>query len=343
MVQPIARELGLTTLSTLHERIGDTLAPDPCQTAAIANTGSAMYRKAPVAPTGCAPSGWVPSVWARGFGQQVSDHYKAFADPRADGSLAGIQSGFDLWRGALFPWGRDVAGLFFAYSNARVDVNGLVTNAAATGYVLSKTGTLNLNGWSGGAYWTHYGPSGWYLDLVLQGTDYAGGAQTQFAKLTTDGWGFISSLEAGYPIPVLWLGPGFVLEPQAQILWQQVSFNNGNDGLGDVALGTTSGTTGRIGVRGKWTILGGYGQVWEPYVRVNLWQNWGGQATTLFGIDPVPLLERATLLETAAGLTARLSNRWSLYAQGGYQFALNGTDGGRRDGIKGDLGVRYNW
>jgi outer membrane autotransporter protein len=57
----------------------------------------------------------------------------------------------------------------------------------------------------------------------------------------------------------------------------------------------------------------------------------------------VPLLERATLLETAAGLTARLSNRWSVYAQGGYQFALNGTDGGRRDGIKGDLGVRYTW
>jgi len=63
----------------------------------------------------------------------------------------------------------------------------------------------------------------------------------------------------------------------------------------------------------------------------------------MFGIDPGPLLERATLLETAAGLTARLSNRWSLYAQGRYQFALNGTDGGRRDGVKGDLDVRYNW
>jgi hypothetical protein len=51
-------------------------------------------------------------------------------------------------------------------------------------------------------------------------------------------------------------------------------------------------------------------------------------------------------IQTAArnpGRTARLSNRWSVYAQGGYQFALNGTDGGRRDGIKGDLGVRYTW
>jgi outer membrane autotransporter protein len=343
VVQPIARELGLTTLGTLHERIGDTLTADPCQAGAAANTSNAIYRKAQVATTGCAPSGWVPSVWARGFGQQVSNHYQAFADPRADGSIAGIQSGFDLWRGALFSWGRDVAGLFFAYSNASIDVNGLVTNPTATGYVLNKTGTLNLNAWSGGAYWTHYGPGGWYLDVVLQGTDYECSASTQFAKLTTNGWGFISSAEAGYPIPIYWLGPSFVLEPQAQILWQQVSFNRGNDGLGDVALGTTSGTTGRVGVRGKWTILGWYGQVWQPYVRVNLWQDWGAQATTMFGIDAVPLLERATRLETAAGLTARLTKSWSFYAQGGYQFALNGTDGGRRDGIKGDLGVRYNW
>jgi hypothetical protein len=34
VVQPIARQMGLTTLGTLHERIGDTLASDPCQAAA---------------------------------------------------------------------------------------------------------------------------------------------------------------------------------------------------------------------------------------------------------------------------------------------------------------------
>ena len=68
----IARQMGLTTLGTLHERIGDALASDPCQAAAVVDTGSTMYRKAPIAPAGCAPtwSGWVPSVWARGFGQK---------------------------------------------------------------------------------------------------------------------------------------------------------------------------------------------------------------------------------------------------------------------------------
>ena len=80
------------------------------------------------------------------------------------------------------------------------DVDGLVTNPAATAYVLSRTGSMNLNSWSAGGYWTHVGPGGWYLDAVLQGTWYYGSASTQFARLNTDGTGFIASLEGGYPL-----------------------------------------------------------------------------------------------------------------------------------------------
>ena len=69
----------------------------------------------------------------------------------------------------------------------------------------------------------------------------------------------------------------------AQIIWQQVSFNQANDGLGPVGLGTTSGPTGRVGLRGAWTIDGYNGQVWQPYARTNLWRDWGAQATTVFG------------------------------------------------------------
>ena len=107
-------------------------------------------------------------------------------------------------------------------------------------------------------------------------------------------------LKAGYPVP-LPLGPRFVLEPQAQIIWQQVSFDQANDGLGPVALGTTSGATGRLGVRGQWTIIGENGQVWQPYARANLWRDWGAEATTTFGIDPVPLIEAGD----AAGVRRR--------------------------------------
>ena len=319
VVQPIARQMGLQTLGTLHQRIGDTLT--------LANTGGEG-------------AGVARSDWARFFGQGIENRYDAFADPRASGWMGGFQGGVDLLRSSFLPGHRDVAGVYIAFANSDINVNGLVTNAAATNYVQTRTGTLGLNGYSAGGYWTHYGPTGWYLDLVLQGTYYNGNAITQFANLPINGSGFISSLEGGYPIP-LPLGPRFVLEPQAQIIWQQVSFNQANDGLGPVGLGTTSGPTGRVGVRGMWTIDGSNGQVWQPYVRANLWRDWGAEATTLFGIDPVPLIEEATRLEFAGGVTALLGRGVSLYAQAGYQFALDNAF--IRNGIQGDIGLRYVW
>ncbi len=345
VVQPIARQLGMTTLGTLQERTGDTFLnanlATPCPPDGDPRDG--ILRKAKT-QADCQNAGWGPWVWGRVLGQQIDNHYRAFADPSASGQLLGFQSGIDLWHGEWLPGHRDTAGLYVGFANANVDVSGLVTNAAATGYVLSKTGSLNLDAWSGGAYWTHYGPGDWYLDAVAQVTHYQGAASTQFASLSTTGFGFVSSLETGYPIHLPVFGPGFVLEPQAQILWQRVSFDDANDGLGDVALGTTSGASGRIGLRGKWTIVGDGGQVWQPYVRANLWRDWGAQATTVFsGADLVPLLEQATRVQLGGGVSVRMNAHVSLFANADYQFAVGDTDGGRRDGVRGAAGVRYTW
>jgi outer membrane autotransporter protein len=55
----------------------------------------------------------------------------------------------------------------------------------------------------------------------------------------------------------------------------------------------------------------------------------------------VPLIEQATRLEFAGGVTAKLSQGVSLYAQAGYQFGLDGAF--IRNGIQGDAGLRYAW
>jgi outer membrane autotransporter protein len=341
VVQPIARQMGLTTLGTLHERVGDAAADAACLSAAAIGSsatfdGAAITKAPPVPDGGCRPT-----VWGRLFGQQIDNHYQAFADPRASGQVAGIQTGVDVWRGSFIPGHSDTAGLYFAYGNGKVGVDGLVTNPAATAYILQHTGSVNLNAYSLGGYWTHYGPTGWYIDAVLQGSFYNGNATTPFANLPTNGTGFTSSLEAGYPILLPWFGPRFVLEPEGQIIWQHVSFQDANDGLGPVGLGTTSGASGRLGLRGKWTISDPAGRVWQPYLLANVWRDWGANATTMFGPDPVPLLERATRLEFAAGFSAKLLPGLSLYAQAGYQFATSSEQ--RRDGVKGDFGVRYSW
>jgi outer membrane autotransporter protein len=319
VVQPLARQMGLAMLDTLHQRISDTL------TSIDADDGG---------------GGWGQSVWGRVLGVQIDNRYKSFTNPSATGRLIGMQVGVDVWRGSLIPGQRDAAGVYFAYGNAVADVDGLVTNADATGYVNTRTGSANLQGYSLGGYWTHYGPTDWYLDAILQGTHYAGDAQTQYARLPTRGNGFVASLEGGYPIP-LPLGPNFRLEPQAQIIWQSIGFGAANDGLGPVALGSTRGLTGRIGLRTQWSVLTEDGQLWQPYGRVNLWQNWDGNSSTTFnGEYPVPLRSSATMLELAAGVTGKLNRNLSIYGQAGYVFAIAGTFG-RRQGVLGDVGLRY--
>jgi len=351
VVQPLARQLGVAILGTLDDRVGDTYEPDVCAVAPAAEassvdlptrkSGNTLPTRKPGPALAPCPL-FAPSVWGRFFGQTIDNHYQAFADPRASGSMGGFQGGIDLLRGSLIAGQFERAGLYGAYGDVSTDVDGLVTNPAATAYVNTHTGSVHVHAWSGGAYWTHVGPGGWYLDAVLQGTSYGGSASTQFASLDTDGWGFIGSLEGGVPFSRPQLGPGFVIEPQGQILWQKVSFGQRNDGLGEVALGDTTGPSGRIGLRTKWTIVTAGGQVWEPYLRGNLWRDWGAEANTLFsGTDSVPLVNQATMLEFGGGLTGRINANVSVFANVDYEFAVGSGD--KRNGVRGTFGARYTW
>ncbi|WP_201315472.1 autotransporter outer membrane beta-barrel domain-containing protein [Dyella sp. EPa41] len=320
-VQPSARRMGLTTLGTMHERIGDTLTP------ASAQEG---------------PDGWARSAWARVLGQEVDDHYRAFADPRTSGRILGAQAGFDVWQGSMEQGHRDAMGVYLAYANTHADVDGLVANQQATGYALAQTGRINMDAVSGGGYWTHYGPTGWYLDGVVQGTRYDGTARTENASLIARGNGIIASLEGGYPFALSW-GPNFILEPQAQVVWQRIWFRQMSDDYGSVSLGASSGVTARLGVRGQWTIARGNGQVWQPYLRANLWRDMGGGSTVTYsGVDQAPLVSQATRADAAIGVTAKLLSSLSVYAQFGYQFGLESRQE-RRNGVAGDVGMRYRW
>jgi outer membrane autotransporter protein len=339
VVQPLARQLGLSILGTLDDRVGDTSQPDGC---AVASAAPPNALPKPRPTPGPCPL-FAPSVWGRFFGQTIDNRYQAFADPRASGNMGGFQGGIDLLRGSLIAGHYERAGLYGAYGDVNADVEGLVTNPAATAYVLTHTGSMNLTAWSAGGYWTHVGPGGWYLDAALQGTWYGGSASTQFARLNTDGTGFIASVEGGYPFSWPQLGPGFVIEPQGQILWQKVSFRHDYDGLGDVALGDTTGPSGRIGLRTKWTVATAGGQVWQPYLRANLWRDWGAEANTVYsGTDVVPLVAQATMLELGGGLTGQLNANVSVFANVDYEFAVGSGDD-KRNGVRGAFGARYTW
>ncbi len=68
-------------------------------------------------------------------------------------------------------------------------------------------------------------------------------ASTSLPALTTKGWGFASSLEAGYPIH---LGGGFIVEPQAQIVYQNVSLGDASDTAATVQFRNADSIAARI-------------------------------------------------------------------------------------------------
>jgi outer membrane autotransporter protein len=135
-----------------------------------------------------------------------------------------------------------------------------------------------------------------------------------------------------------------VIEPQGQILWQKVSFRHDYDGEGDVALGDTTGPSERIGLRTKWTIATAGGQVWQPYLRANLWRDWGADANTVYsGTDIVQLASQTTMLELGGGLTGRINANVSVFANVDYEFPVGDAENEKRNGVRGAFGAKYTW
>jgi hypothetical protein len=94
-----------------------------------------------------------------------------------------------------------------------------------------------------------------------------------------------------------------------------------------------------VGLLAESTTVTAGGRVWQPYVRANLWQDLGAQASTSFasGSRSVPLNEAATRLEFAGGLTGKINANWSLFAQARYRFSVGSANISRND-FTGDVG-----
>ena len=170
-------------------------------------------------------AGWVRPTGARSSASRSTTAIRRSPIRGRVAGLGGFQGGLDLWRGSFLPGHRDAAGVYFGlWPTATSEVNGLVTNAAATGYVLTDTGTLNLNAYSTGALLDALWPERLvYRRRAARHILQRRRGDAIRVNCPPTGLGFMSSLEAGYPMP-LPLGPRFVLEPQAQIIWQKVTF-----------------------------------------------------------------------------------------------------------------------
>jgi outer membrane autotransporter protein len=208
-----------------------------------------------------------------------------------------------------------------------------------------RAGDDKFNAVSFGGYWTHFGPTGWYVDAIAQGTwyDMRGESTRRELSLNTDGLGFAGSLEAGYPIR---LGNGFFIEPQAQVVYQAISFEDARDLGATVRFRDVDSLAGRVGMRIARTFAldaGPQPRLMTAWLRPNLWREFRGDPKTEFssetGFIPFRAELRSTWFELNAGFSGEVAPGTALYANGGYQVALDG-DG---TAYTGKAGLRVSW
>lgn len=303
----VAQKLGLATLGTFHQRQGDQ---------ALLTGG-----------------GDQPAAWARAYGSHSSQSWAGTVSPSFDGTMAGVQVGVDILRFQSAPEHHDRAGFFYAYGWANGTVNGF-----ALGMNDIRTGTLSIDSQNIGGYWTHIGPSGWYVDAVLMGSFYGASPQSdRQVGARVSGTGVAASLEAGVPIP---LNRFIAIEPQAQLIWQRQAFDSFNDIFSSVAPGSTDTLTGRLGVRIPSTFTVGTAEL-RPYLEANLWHTAANDRSIAFATtDLIGVQSRGTAVEIGAGVSAQLNRTISAYASAGYTTSVDST---HREDITGRFGLRVSW
>ncbi|WP_186420518.1 autotransporter outer membrane beta-barrel domain-containing protein [Bosea sp. CS1GBMeth4] len=356
-VPALANRFGLAMLGTYHDRAGEDYT-DP----AAAPPARPVWCKDPAKGYRCTPTAQQngydadaatgegerrKAVWARVFGETgevgygskgMISRYSRFEKhgPSYDFGVAGAQIGMDLYRRLNDNGTRDIAGLYVGAGRVDSEVKAVYGG---------KAGSTTMNGYSLGAYWTRKGASGWYVDAVLQGTwyDRIRGNSVLGETLKTNGWGFTASLEAGYPVA---LGQGWALEPQAQLIYQRVSIDDGADSYGLVRYDDTNAVYGRLGARltKAWTREDG--RIVTVWGRANLWHAFGPDAKTTFsglsGNNPVALNTElgGTWAQFGLGVSGQISRTTSVFASGDYNLALGNANG---HSIAGRLGLKVVW
>lgn len=254
--------------------------------------------------------------------------------PSYDYQIYALQSGVDLYQQENVDGSIDQAGLYAAFGRATADVDHFDGSFA---------GQAALNGVTLGGYWTHIGKEGWYLDAVAQGTwyDVRNGSSPAGHNLDTNGFGLAASLETGYPFR---LDDEWVIEPQAQLVFQMISLDDANDGAATVRYSDIDSLTGRLGVRLARTVElqedGGDKRFATTWLRASLVNEFLANPTTEFssqaGYVPFHTDMKGLSAQLNLGFDVELERNLSLYGSVGSEISLDG-DG---QNFNGKLGLK---
>ncbi|CAG9171763.1 hypothetical protein LMG32289_02476 [Cupriavidus pampae] len=315
-----ALQFGRTLIDSFHERAGE-------QTMLAGRTDLAPR----AGPTGA----WGRLIGMRGSRDGAPGGIYSNG-PSYDYSFTGGQIGMDLWRRASATGHQDTAGAYAAIGRASVDVSHFDRSAA---------GNDQLDGYTLGGYWTHYGPGGWYADGVLQYTwyDVHANGNRGLPEMSTSGFAVATAAEAGYPLRV---ATDWVIEPQTQMVYQWVNLHDATDAGGRIGFSDAQSLAGRLGVRLARTWTRGSATVPREvtaWARVSAWHEFLGDPKTSFssalGSIPFRADTAGSWGEVKLGITGEVARNAFVFASVGYQRGFDGT----REAWDGKIGVRVNW
>ena len=307
VLPPAAAQLALTALGTFHDRQGDQRLLNE---------------------TGAFGAGW-----GRVYGKNFDQTWAGTVTPRLDGSLNGFQVGNDLFASQTSAGQTQRTGFFVGHSRLKGDVDGF-----NQGFQDMRAGKVELQGENLGLYWTLTDPKGWYVDTVAMYTWLNGDSHSDRGlEIDNDGHAMTLSVEAGYPVAV---ADNWVVEPQVQVINQQVDLKSQDDGISRVSFDADPAWTGRLGARlkGRYDVAG---LPLEPYLRVNLWHTLSGTDTVTFDDSTeIKTEQRTSSADLGIGAVLTLAPAVSLYANADYSSNI---DSNPLRAMSANLGIRLSW
>jgi outer membrane autotransporter protein len=317
----LGQDLGLGALGTLHERVGEQ--EHLGQQASAAETST--------------PGG----LWGRALGSDYSANMTSasYGDVFTNGKFGGLQMGLDFVRWGGSDGSRTVLGAYGGYLWSGTD-DWLRTSGSR-----QLAGKTRSDGGFAGAYLTHYAPSGWYADLVVQGNWLTHKASAvDGTTLQTKGNTYLASLEVGKPFE---LGGGWKLEPQVQVIYGNSNLDNASDSTAIANSWTIDDTvTGRAGFRLKRTWdynQSSEGGLFTAYLKANVWGRLSGDDTVLaVGVStPGSFKTRNAWGDVGFGTTFSLSKTAEFFFDGDVEFSLDKARGGTA--LSGHTGFRLRF
>jgi autotransporter family porin len=299
-------------VDTLHERVGEErLNPgDPLPAEDQATYSPSM--------------GWGRVIYRSG--KQDGDRKNALGNtPEYNYDLTAFQVGTDLYRKVDTDGSHDQAG---------VSLSAGTLDAGVSHYNGLAAGQDTLRAYGVGAYWTHFGPSGWYLDGVLQVNRFDIEAKpSELPELETRGWGYTASLESGYPYAV---DKNWYVEPQLQAIYSTVDLDDSDDAGANVRFKDVESLVGRLGVRiaRDWETEGTdkTARRTNGWIRPSVWHEFKGQPKTEFssqsGYVPFESDIQGTWGEVNLGVDYQANQRTTFTASAGYRQGFDGDSHG---------------